>query len=99
MATPAENELLVATWTRKAREMGNRGADFIRDIRDRAIDTTADSVAITSQGFSDGGNHAGQIVMSPVEVAMLCELVLQELEGVKSAPVTHMGHNGRIFAT
>lgn len=99
MATPAENELLVATWTRKAREMGNRGADFIRDIRDRAMDTTADSVAITSQGFSDGGNHAGQIVMSPVEVAMLCELVLQELEGVKSAPVTHLGHSGRIFAT
>jgi len=98
MAT-AENELLIATWTRKAREMGNRGADWVREIRDRALDTTADSVAITSQGFSDGGNHSGQIVISPVEVAMLCELVLQELEGTKSAPVTHMGHSGRIFAT
>ena len=61
MATPAENELLVATWTRKAREMGNRGADFIRDIRDRAIDTTADSVAITSQGFSDGATMPGKL--------------------------------------
>ena len=79
--------------------MGNRGADWVREIRDRALDPTADSVAITSQGFSDGGNHSGQIVMSPVEVAMLCELVLQELEGTKSAPVTHMGHSGRIFAT
>lgn len=79
--------------------MGNRGADWVREIRDRALDTTADSVAITSQGFSDGGNHSGQIVMSPVEVAMLCELVLQELEGTKSAPVTHLGHSGRIFAT
>ena len=79
--------------------MGNRGADWVRDIRDRAMDTTADSVAITSQGFSDGGNHAGQIVMSPVEVAMLCELILQELEGTRSAPVNHLGHSGRIFAT